>query len=279
MLFKLCKLFLLLVAANQTLSCTGHDNQQRYTHLGRRQLITTPRERRPTDWSYETSFNWGSVNTDYYLCQNGTQQSPIDLRVNQGFSQNHQPSFAGYTGNVTGTFFNWGYGPAFTLDHAEHEYTTLPRMSFDGETVYLSSWHLHAPGEHSVDGDRSKSELHMVHVNEEGEEAAVLGIRIDPGASPSPFFSQLPPLIGFNEKTQSEGVEINPRLALEEVDLLNEFWTYQGSLTTPPCREGIRWFVARTVLFTSVEQMQQILGASTYSARVLQEVWLHEINV
>lgn len=60
--------------------------------------------------------------------------------------------------------------------------------------------------------------------------------------------------------------------------MFNEFWTYKGSLTSPPCTEGIRWFVARNVLFVSVEQMQAILAVSTYSARVEQEVWrqVHE---
>jgi carbonic anhydrase len=62
------------------------------------------------------------------------------------------------------------------------------------------------------------------------------------------------------------------------VQFFSEFWTYQGSLTSPPCTEGIRWFVARQIMFTGVKQMQDILGASTYSARAEQEVWQHRIN-
>jgi carbonic anhydrase len=214
----------------------------------------------------------------YRLCQDGTQQSPIALGLNQGLSQVHRPFFDGYTGNVTGNFYNWGYGPAFTLDHPEDDYTGLPSMRFDDTTLYLRGWHLHAPADHTVADDRSKSELHMVHVNEEGEERAVLAIRLDPGASPSPFFEQLPPMIGFNDTRQIMGVEINPRLALEGVNEFGEFWTYRGSLTSPPCREGIRWFVARSILFTSVDQMREILRVSTYSARSEQEVWLQQIN-
>lgn len=145
-------------------------------------------------------------------------------------------------------------------------------MAFHNETLYLVGWHLHAPADHSVAGDRSKAELHMVHANEEGEEGAELAIRLDLGASPSPFFDQLPPMIGFNGTTQVMGVEIDPRLALDGVNTFSEFWTYQGSLTSPPCREGIRWFVAQSILFTSVNQMRQILGTSTYSGRAEQGV-------
>jgi carbonic anhydrase len=152
-------------------------------------------------------------------------------------------------------------------------------MKYDNTTLYLRGWHLHAPADHSVGGDRSKSELHMVHVTAEGDEGAVLAIRLDPGVSPSPFFSQLPPMIGFNDTSQEMGVEIDPRLALDGVNDFSEFWTYQGSLTSPPCKEGIRWFVARLIMFTSNEQMRAILAASSYSARAEQEVWLHQINV
>ena len=52
-----------------------------------------------------------------------------------------------------------------------------------------------------------------------------------------------------------------------------------GSLTSPPCTEGIRFFVARNILFVGNKQMQDILRVSTYSARAEQEVWLHQINV
>lgn len=55
--------------------------------------------------------------------------------------------------------------------------------------------------------------------------------------------------------------------------------TIKGSLTSPPCTEGVRFFVARNILFVGNEQMRQILNASTYSARSEQEVWLHQINV
>lgn len=67
--------------------------------------------------------------------------------------------------------------------------------------------------------------------------------------------------------------------AVQEVALLGEFWTYRGSLTSPPCREGVRFFVARNVLFGDVEQVRGVLGVSTFSARVEQVVWEHGINV
>lgn len=184
---------------------------------------------------------------------------------------------------MTGTFGNWGYGPAFSLAHPEGDYTTLPSFTFEengqNETVYLKGWHIHSPADHTVEGDRSKSEMHFVHGDATGAERAVIAFRIDPGNTISPFFDQLPELIGFRDTATKVNATVNHMLALNEVNHFNEFWTYKGSLTSPPCTEGLRWFVARNVMFVSVEQMQAILGVSLYSARVVQEVWQHQINV
>ena len=161
-------------------------------------------------------------------------------------------------------------------------------MRWGNQTAYLEGWHIHAPGEHPIDGDKAKAELHLVHVDAQGNEVAVLGIRLDPGTSTSPFFAQLPAFVPFvttgpgrNPNNRPEvipDVSMNIGLALDAVDRVSEFWTYKGSLTSPPCVEGLRWFVARSVALMSVDQMRTLLGASRYSARVEQEVWLHDVN-
>jgi carbonic anhydrase len=203
------------------------------------------------------------------------------LMITQGLSQNHAPSFTtGYSSPASGTFYNWGYGPAFTTNSTP--ITEAPSMTYDNETLYLKGWHIHSPADHTVQSDRSKAELHLVHADANGIERGVVAIRIDPGHSDSSFFSQFmsssSSIPGFDSH---EGIqmEIDMLQALKEVNMFNEFWTYEGSLTSPPCTEGIRWWVARNVLFVGVEQMQRILGVSTYSARVEQEVWMHGINV
>ena len=113
----------------------------------------------------------------------------------------------------------------------------------------------------------------MVHANAEGKPRAVFAIRIDPGKAPSAFVTSFPaPFIGFNETTAYDDTQLDLLEPLREVSMLTEFWTYKGSLTSPPCEEGIRWFVARTVMYVGIEQMQQILHVSTYSARVEQQV-------
>jgi carbonic anhydrase len=269
-------LFVLAALASAILSCPQHDYVQPARLRGRQNPTDPGANSTRNDWAYEASFNWGKINSAYRLCQTGTQQSPIALSLGNGLALTHVPAFK-YNGSIAGNFYNWGYGPAFTLGH-NGDWTSHPSFKYDDETVYLKGWHIHAPADHSVGGDRSKAELHLVHVDAEGHEAAVMAIRLDPGNFDSPFFSQLPEMIGFNNMGTIEPATLNLEPALQAVQYFNEFWTYQGSLTSPPCHEGIRWFVARQILFMGVGQMQAILGASTYSARAEQEVWQHRIN-
>ncbi|KAF2683826.1 carbonic anhydrase [Lentithecium fluviatile CBS 122367] len=254
------------------LACPDHSNNKL---LLKRAEIS---DNATAKWAYEASFNWGKLDPAYALCQNGTQQSPIALSLSNGLSLNHVPEF-NYPSNVTGNFFNWGYGPAFTVAHDEAKgWEAHPSFTYDNTTVYLKGWHIHAPADHTVAMVRSRAELHLVHVDASGHEAAVLAIRLDPGNRDSSFFSLLPPMIGFNDVTTQVQTNIDLNSLLEAVHMFDEFWTYRGSLTSPPCTEGIRWFMARQICYVGVGQMQGILGASTYSARAEQAVWQHRIN-
>jgi carbonic anhydrase len=222
----LSALFLTALMPLLTLACPDHNY-----HAGG---IAKRAETAGIDWAYEASYNWGLLSEDFHLCQDGTQQSPIPLLLTQGLSLNHQITYNYPRTNTSGTFLNWGYGPAMTLAHAEGVYTTLPSFTFEengvNETVYMTGWHVHSPGDHSVQGDRSKAELHFVHVSATGTPRAVLAIRIDPGNADSAFFAQLPRFISYREEGVTTQTQVKLDLALQEVNFFSEFWTYQGGL-------------------------------------------------
>ncbi|KAF3053147.1 hypothetical protein E8E11_010857 [Didymella keratinophila] len=182
---------LLILAAFITvvLSCTNHLTAAHYTapfHRQKRQLTTLETGRKETHWRYDASYDWGKIDPAYGVCQNGTRQSPIALQRGGGLSNYHQPTF----------------DPAFTLYHPKGDFSALPKLKFDEEEVFLFGWHIHSPADHTVDGYRSKSEMHVVHANAEGKPRAVVAIRIDPGKAPSAFLTSFPAqFIGFNETT------------------------------------------------------------------------------
>ncbi|KAF1979994.1 carbonic anhydrase [Bimuria novae-zelandiae CBS 107.79] len=249
-----------------SLACPDHRNNEPYRARGQvtKRADETGNGIAP-DWAYEASYNWHVVNPDYYLCQNGTQQSPIALSMNQGLSHNHIPTFD-YLGQHHRQLLQLGLQPLLRRRPRRRlDYT--PSATYDNETIYLKGWHIHAPADHSVAGVRTKAELLLVHVDAAGAEHSVFAIRLDPGNARSAFFDQLPAYFCFTDTRSQCSVALDIDALLTEAKHFNEFWTYRGSLTSPPCTEGIRFF-----------QMQGILGVSSFSARAEQEVWEHRIN-
>lgn len=258
----------------------------------------------PADWAYDAAYNWGMINEskfifpasfklhpipnipflDYTTCQTGTQQSPIHLTTAGGFSKTHTPTF-NYSTSTEGSLYNWGYGAAFSLTSNTTDLSGNPSLTFDSETVYLKGWHIHAPADHTIDSVRSKAELHFVHATATGKERAVVAFRIDPvdfgTTANSTFFDSFPlsSIPSFKDVTTKVPLKLDLKQALTEINNADTFWTYEGSLTSPPCTEGIRWFVAGTKMIVGTEQMQELLAVSTYSAREEQGIWGQKVNV
>ncbi|KAK3716687.1 hypothetical protein LTR37_006317 [Vermiconidia calcicola] len=238
------------------------------------------------DWSYgngDNANNWGHINPDYETCAIGTQQSPVSLYGLEGYSERHTPKFD-YPSSVEGVFANSGNSLIFTVTPPD-DITTLPSVRFqesddsDPEEVYLIGWHTHAPSEHIVDGQKAKAEMHFVHVDADENFRSVFSFLINPSnGTQSAFFDQLdqpfPPIGSDNERTSK--VDLN--LALNDIGGFDKFWTYHGSLTTPPCTEGLRWFVAKEPLLVDNDMLQEILRVSMYSARPVQQMWMQGVN-
>lgn len=243
----------------------------------------TKRDSSTEDWSYDTPTHWADDNASYGSCRNGTHQSPIALSTHDISSSPHRPSFD-YTGNWRGTLTNNGHGLKFDLEHKEGDFTTLPKLHFDGQTLYLSTWHTHSPGEHAIDGDKSEAEMHFVHVDRSGKVRAVVGFRLDPFFGPgdakkSAFFEQLGNFPAHRDHAGVKIASFKPSLALSQVNNLKKYWTYSGSLTTPPCTEGVRWFVAAETFVLGDGQLQELLSVSHYSSRPVQHIWRHDVGL
>ena len=226
--------------------------------------------------------------TAWGACFAGTQQSPVAFTSAHGLSSSSPPKF-NYPTNVTGPLNNWDFGPQFVLGKVADDNTTEASIEFshDGEkeTAYFRSWHTHAPAEHTVDGHRPKAELHFVHYDDNNKPRAVVGFLIDRAdntttTKESAFYKQLEgltlPTI-FDNQTIGE-IHLDLNLAVKESGDYKNFYTYKGSLTTPPCTEGLRWFVSKDILYLSDTQLANLLGVSTFAARPTNEIWLHEVN-
>ncbi|KAF4550365.1 Hypothetical protein D9617_17g046330 [Elsinoe fawcettii] len=278
MLFKLSVLAALLPA---TFACfEGHNLETRRLHARQVGGPVTPRTPSTYDWTYENQ-NWAAIKPEYAICSSGTHQSPIALNSRQGFATTHKPNFsANMQSKFKGQFYNSGHGVYFTLNHPSGDYSSLPSMKFDSETVYLGGWHTHTPAEHTVNGNKPRAEIHFVFYTRTGSPRSVVGFHIVGGASASPFFAQYPtPWPGH--ESQDKQVELNIDLTPLQTNAngFRQYWTYDGSLTTPGCSEGLRWFFNANQFRVSNAQLAEIERVGEYSSRNVNAIKQHAVNV
>ena len=211
-------------------------------------------------------------------------QTTLGLSRDFGYTDSHKPTFD-YPSSAKGCLGNYGTSLSYTLSD-DDDYSLLPSFRFaeDGEEeeAYLVGWHLHAPSEHVIDGKSTRAEMHFVHNDADGNTRSVLAFLIAPSGpndTQSAFFDRIPQPFPQLDSDDEKEFNLDPSLAIEEVGGFTEYWTYKGSLTTPPCTEGLRWFVAAEPLKVDNEMMEQILAVSMFSARPVQSLWMHDLNV
>jgi len=140
-------------------------------------------------------------------------------------------------------------GHSIQYNFEKGDYLTLGGTSYE-----LKQIHFHEAAEHTINGVRYPLEIHMVHISEKGE-VAVLAIMAMEGRSSAPFSfleSYLPIDVG---ETKPIDTHFDMNLNLPEQ---REYYAYNGSLTTPPCTEGVRWFVFKQPISVSLDQVKQL---------------------
>jgi carbonic anhydrase len=140
-------------------------------------------------------------------------------------------------------------------------------LTVGADSYALVQFHFHAPSEHTVDGEHFPLELHFVHQAEDGA-LAVVGVLIQEGTENpgfAPLWEQLP----------EPGSQATIRIPAGFKDYIfpdarAAVYHYSGSLTTPPCSEGVQWFVIRTPTRASREQINAFTEAYDHNNRPVQ---------
>jgi carbonic anhydrase len=188
--------------------------------------------------------HWGDLSTEYALARTGKQQSPIDIVRTRAVAQDGAPLVMNYPDTALGILNN-----GHTV---EEEYEEGGTVSVDGHAYRLAQFHFHSPSEHTIDGRHAPVEMHMVHKDEAGK-IAVVAVMIHEGRT-HPVLdlvsNNLPSAAGTT-KTAS-GVKVNASKLLP-ANLAS--FRYTGSLTTPPCTEGVAWFVLQEPIEASAGQI------------------------
>jgi carbonic anhydrase len=210
-------------------------------------------------WSYEGETgpgHWGELSPDFKVCQLGLEQTPIDLS-------------SGLKGNAGPIAFDYRPLPLRILNNGHTiQVNADPGCSCTiGEAKFdLLQFHFHHPSEHLLDGKAFDLEAHFVHKSEAGA-LAVVGVFFRPGAhNPGlqPIFDQMPKSEGPEVKASGQ---FDPALFFPKS---RDFFRYMGSLTTPPCSEGLTWTVFRDPIEASSDQIRQFVSLFSNNARPVQ---------
>lgn len=203
-------------------------------------------QKHASHWAYqgaEGPAHWAQIDEKFATCGSGENQSPINIT---SMIEGELPSLAlaynasGYQITNNGHTVQIDYKPGSILE-------------IDGITFELKQFHFHSPSENLVDGKQYPLEAHLVHADADGNLAVVALLFEEGRANPelAEIWPQLPNKAG---ETQSLKQQINVAGFLTE-DL--DYYRFDGSLTTPPCSEGVRWMVLKQPLTVSGEQVEQ----------------------
>ncbi|KAL1554653.1 carbonic anhydrase [Salvia divinorum] len=193
--------------------------------------------------------HWGSLKEEWKLCSIGKSQSPINIIEEKvlvsseigTLKRNYKPTKAVLRNRGHDIMVEWN-GDAMGTN-------------LTGNTYNLLQCHWHMPSEHIINGRRFNLELHMVHKSSQGK-FVVIAILYDLGRS-DPFLDKI--LANISQFTKSDekidlGV-VNPwDIKFES----KSYYTYLGSLTAPPCTEGVQWTLLDKVRTTSKEQIAKL---------------------
>ena len=185
---------------------------------------------------------WATLNNEYAMCSTGQEQSPINLiwskpKKPSPLKVNYQP------GDVV--ISNTGY--TFRM-----EFTPRSQIEFDGQEYLLEKAEIRTPSEHNLSGRQMPMEIQFYHRSPNGLRQAMISIFVVSG-EPSSWFDEF-----WNISLQtglfqtSETFRMNPDMLIPP---RQTYYHYRGSLTHPPCLEGVDWFVFNTPLTLSTKQI------------------------
>lgn len=214
----------------------------------------------PPHWGYEGEegpAKWATLSDEFAVCEAGVQQSPIDIAASSAF-------MVGLDDLQT----NWSESTIEVIDNGHTIQANVASgntTTFDGAAYDLLQFHFHRPSEHTVDNEVFPMELHFVHADASGN-LAVVGVLLGVGDDDNEAFAS----IWNAQAAQGEDAAIADfDLGALLPDDLARF-RYSGSLTTPPCSEGVNWNVLSTPVALSQAQIDSFLYSG--NARPVQGV-------
>ena len=214
-------------------------------------------------WSYEGDdgpSRWGDLNPDFAPCKNGHRQSPIDIR---------NPHKA----DLPPIRFDYKPSPLHIIDNGHTimiNYASGSSIRVLDKQYALKQFHFHRPSEETINGKPYEMVVHLVHADQEGE-LAVVAILLESGKD-NPLIKEI-----WNElPKEKEKEEQLDNITIDVANLLPAdlgYYTFSGSLTTPPCSENVTWFVLKHPVTVTGDEIERFAKLYRHDARPTQPLY------
>lgn len=228
--------------------------------------LTAPAYADNISWSYDGDQNgqedWGSLSQAYAACSVGTAQSPIALSGAQ-------------TVSLPALTMKYTASPA----HSQRKDYTLA-VAIDGKNILidkgqqylLRELRMHSPSEHMIGDMFFPLELHFIHQDASGK-TLILAVFVKGGGLDNPNFQSV-----LTNAPQPGEVK---NFTLDMIGLLpvaRGYYSYTGSLSAPPCTEGVEWRVLKTSISISDAQIKEITKLLGRNARLTQPIYMRSLQ-
>ena len=214
--------------------------------LSSTQLTANEVETHAGHWGYtghNTPEKWGALSEKFRECGVGLNQSPIN--ITHSLHANLPPLSPDYSHSSKSIVDN-GHTIQVNMEAGD-------TLTVDGITFELKQFHFHSPSENHIDGKAYPLEAHFVHLDKDGN-IAVIAVMFEEGAQNKELEKV------WKDMPQKDGESKTLKLANIAKAILPEdkhYYRFNGSLTTPPCTEGVRWFVLKQPMTISKEQIKK----------------------
>lgn len=207
------------------------------------------------EWSYHSPTSpsqWAQLSENFLTCDLGSSQSPLDIEAgengglinvspptnNRDHIINWKPSKLNLINNGHTIQANYDAGSSFQVEDNEYE---------------LKQFHFHSPSEHILNGRQYPLEAHFVHSSAQG--LLVVGVFFETGND----HNELGKIWAHTPLIEGQSVHLSEDVFADQfLPSDKDSFTYIGSLTTPPCSEGVQWVVMKNPVNASVFQLQKL---------------------
>ncbi len=197
-------------------------------------------------WGYKGDVapaKWAQLSPEFAVCGTGKNQSPIDI----------QGSIKAKLPKVPFSYQSGGNEIVNNGHTIQINYVQGSQITVDGDAFTLKQFHFHAPSENLIDGHSYPLEVHLVHLDAKSN-ITVVGMMFKEGKANlllDKLWAQMPVKVG-DKQTLSKSVNVSDLLPKDR-----SYYRFSGSLTTPPCSEGVRWLMLKKPMTASKAQIEQ----------------------